>query len=385
MLTECPECSGKVSDAAISCPHCGYPMKSLPVTAPLPRAKKRRRKLPNGFGSIKKLSGKRSKPYAAYPATTEFNQDGVPVPVPAIGYFADYNSAYIALAEYNRNPYDIETASLTFSEVYEMFYKHKFIDNQKRVYSASTLSSTAAAFKNCRALHDLPFSSLKTADLQKVLDKCPLKHSSLELIVNLYKQMYKYALAHDFVDKDYASFVVINKQDDDVRGIPFSYDDIALLWENLDLPYVDTILIYIYSGFRISEFRDIEINLDKRYFKGGVKTAAGKNRIVPIHEKIYPLVAKYSGDTFLKTNSGTYRKYFKGALDALGLLYTPDGILHTPHDCRHTFSWLCDEFEIDNLSKHLMMGHAITGDVESAVYGHRTLERLAMEINKIKV
>lgn len=31
---------------------------------------------------------------------------------------------------------------------------------------------------------------------------------------------------------------------------------------------------------------------DERYMRGGVKTAAGKNRIIPIAEKIYPFIAE---------------------------------------------------------------------------------------------
>lgn len=30
-LINCPECGGMVSDAAVSCPHCGYPLKKEPV------------------------------------------------------------------------------------------------------------------------------------------------------------------------------------------------------------------------------------------------------------------------------------------------------------------------------------------------------------------
>ncbi|NLD50518.1 MAG: zinc ribbon domain-containing protein, partial [Clostridiaceae bacterium] len=27
MLTKCPECELQISDKAISCPHCGYPLR----------------------------------------------------------------------------------------------------------------------------------------------------------------------------------------------------------------------------------------------------------------------------------------------------------------------------------------------------------------------
>ena len=57
---------------------------------------------------------------------------------------------------------------------------------------------------------------------------------------------------------------------------------------------------------------------------------------------------------------------------------------HTPHDCRHTFSKLCDDYKIDWKCKKLMLGHSF-GDVTNKVYLHRTLEDLRMEIEKIKL
>lgn len=41
---------------------------------------------------------------------------------------------------------------------------------------------------------------------------------------------------------------------------------------------MDTVLILLYNGFRISELLDIEtakINLESAYFQGGTKTKAG--------------------------------------------------------------------------------------------------------------
>lgn len=392
MLIACPECGkSKVSDKALACPECGFPIAATIIpTIPVQECKKtrsprKRRKLPNGFGSVKKLSGKRKKPYAAYPPVTEFNLNGSPVSVSAIGYFEDWQSAFNALADYNKNPYDLNNNTITFSELYELFYKAKFTDNKKRTFSSATINSTRAAYKNCSVLHPKAFKDLRKADLQNCLDSCKLKHSSLELILNLYRQMYKYALENEIVSKDYSTFVVINKKDDDVSGVPFTDSEINKLWENVALPYVDTILIYIYTGFRISEFLDIEIDLEKKFFKGGVKTAAGKNRIVPIHPAILPLVEKYNGKTFLTTTTAIYRKHFTTALESLDMSFTATGLKHTPHDCRHTFSWLCDKYKVDSLSKHFLMGHAVKGDVEATVYGHRTLEELTIEIEKIKV
>jgi len=392
MLISCPECSHNVSDMAVSCPQCGYPINytfkiadtlgNFNAQPQKKRTTKRHRKLPNGFGSIKRLSGKRSKPYAAYPPTTEFTLNGSPVSVPAIGYFKDYYSAFDALTEYNKNPYDLSNNNITFAELYEMYYKSKY--NSARKFSKASMNSTQAAFKNSAVLHNKTFKSIRKADLQSVVDNCPLKHSSLELIVSLFKGMYKFARENDIIEKDYSEFITINIPDDDESGEPFTQEELDLLWANKDQPFVDTILILIYSGFRISAFKTMEINLEERYFRGGVKTKAGKNRFVPIHDSIFDMVEKYNGNTFL-TAASTYRNYFYATLETLGIATTKNGKKHTPHDCRHTFSWLCDKYGVDDFSKHLLMGHNLGNDVERSVYGHRTEEELREEMNKIKI
>ncbi len=46
----------------------------------------------------------------------------------------------------------------------------------------------------------------------------------------------------------------------------------------------------IYSGFRISAYGKMEINMGEQYFRGGVKATAGKNRIVPFNKEIITFV-----------------------------------------------------------------------------------------------
>ena len=54
MLTACPECKSQVSDKAMMCPHCGYPLDSKEVQK-VRRNTKKRMKLPNGFGQITEI------------------------------------------------------------------------------------------------------------------------------------------------------------------------------------------------------------------------------------------------------------------------------------------------------------------------------------------
>ena len=125
----------------------------------------------------------------------------------------------------------------------------------------------------------------------------------------------------------------------------------------------------------------MEVNTTDWYFKGGVKTAAGKDRTVPIHTSIRPLVQKRlkrDGSIF----SISTRKFRENMYNSLDLLKIQK---HTPHDCRHTFSRLCEKYGVTENDRKRMMGHSFGADITNGIYGHRTLEELREEIEKIKV
>ena len=162
--------------------------------------------------------------------------------------------------------------------------------------------------------------------------------------------------------------------------MPFSDFDLQILWENANDPVVEMILIMCYSGFRITAYESLEVNLKQKYFQGGVKTRASKNRIVPIHSAIYPIVKQRieREGSILSISADEFRQEMYKTLEVLKIEK------HTPHDCRHTFSKLCEDFEVKENDRKRMLGHAFT-DVTNKVYGHRDLEGLRAEIEKIKV
>lgn len=370
-------------------------------------------KLPNGYGSIKRLSGKnRTNPYGVYPPTTEFDIDGNPAPVKALCYVDDWYKGFTVLTWYKHGEYypgrekeltesgnaDLnnqiakilskytqtqrEVADLkTFEDIFKEYYQNKFGAPYGHKGKKQQMEySIRAAYKNCETLHDQGFRSLTTNDLQEVLDDCPLAHSSLELIATLYHQMYAYAEANDLCDKDYSKYVKINTDDDDEHGVPLSDEELKILWKYKDNEIVEMLLIMCYSGFRISEYLDLEVDLKEHTFTGGLKTDAGKNRVVPIHSGIIDLVKKrMDRDSALLTcTPGTFRPIMYETLETLKI---PK---HTPHDCRHTFSKLCDDYYVDERDKKIMLGHAFQ-DVTNKVYLHRSTDRLRKEIEKIKI
>ena len=372
--------------------------------------RKRHPKLPNGYGSIKYLGKNRRNPYGVYPPVTEFTEDGIPVGQKAICYVRTWTVGFAVLTAYHAGSYekgmelllpdDSDQADsgtviqnilanynrisgqadkgLTFSEVYEMFYKDKYEGQRK--YSKSSMEGTRTAYYNCKPLYDRLFRDIRYEELQKLLDECPLKKASLQTISLLLKQMWRYGELHELCDKNYASYIKIRKDDDEEHGIPFSEEELIILWNNKDNPIMEFLLIMCYSGFRISEYITMEINFDEMYFKGGIKTAAGKNRTVPIHSCIVQLVKQRidRDGALLVTTPDAFRIGLYKALKKVGIQK------HTPHDCRHTFSMLCEKYKVSENDRKRMLGHSFNNDITNGVYGHRTLEDLREEIEKIK-
>lgn len=343
---------------------------------------------PNNFGTIKKLSGNRSRPYMVG-VNPRINDKGS-YSYDILGYFEDRTSAMIALAEYNKEPVNLSRRDLTFTEVYQAFFRDKYVDSKKQLSKASE-TATTSAYKNCSVLHNRRFYDIRHMDLQRVIDDCPLKHASLENILTLFKGMYAFAMREDIVQKNHSEFVKINIPNDDEHGIRFADSDVALLWANTDIFYVKVILIYLYTGWRATELSEMpkaNVDLNEWTMTGGKKTKAGKGRIVPIHPRIRTFVEEVYGQTngeYLFQIPGrktpmSYAKMVEGVTDAMNII----GIKtkYTLHDCRHTFaSWL-DDAGVSTMEHNLLMGHA-GKTLDERVYLHKTIEQLRIAINKL--
>lgn len=140
-----------------------------------------------------------------------------------------------------------------------------------------------------------------------------------------------------------------------------------------------------YTGFRISAYSsasDMVWDGGARTLTGGVKTAQSKGRVVPVPG----FVARYAEewDKSKRVSHQSLRDRFESVVARLGIGTAPTGEKHTPHDCRHTYSWLCDRCGVSDTGKHFLMGHALGKDVEKSVYTHRTLEELTDEVGKLR-
>lgn len=335
-------------------------------------------KLPNGFGSIVFLGKKRRRPWAAR-LTIGWDENKKQV-YKYLSYHEKRTDALAALTEYHKNPYNLDRVSVTFADVFKAWSDRKFSD-----LSPSTASNYKSIYKKCEKLYNIPFRDLKTAHLQEIADdiKSPSRAAVLKVLLG---HLYGYALKNDIVEKDYSQYLEIPTYTKQKQKTTFSTDEIATLWKHKDDITAKMLLVLLYTGMRISELLEMKtenVNIKEGYMIGGVKTEAGKNRIIPIHEKIMPIVrAQYS-----ESKKYLFAAKLGGKIDysdfrSLRFVPLMDQLKmdHTLHETRHTFISQADRCGFAPTILKKIVGHA-NGDV-TLHYTHKGTAELLEEMKK---
>ncbi len=333
---------------------------------------------PNGYGCVTKLSGNRSRPYVI--KVTLYDEQGNSKQTP-IDYAETEEQANIILAQYNNNPWNIDRNRVTLVELYNRWSEIKLPKLGK-----SNRSSLKAAFKHCSKYYGVKYRTLRAYQMQDCIDNCGCEYSTQGAIKNLWGHLDRFAFELDIVEKMYSQLLTSSPIPDTSRT-PFTDQQVSDLWKIQDEPWVDTVLIYLYTGFRLTELLTMEtdqVNIKDWYFHGGIKTASGKGRIVPVHEKIKPLVKRlveqgnkylftYEGKKFSQTN---YYKCWKEVMEKIGAD-------KTPHEARHTFETNLDNAKGNRKCIDMLMGHK-SKDVGNRVYNHKTIDQLRDTVNLLK-
>ena len=344
-------------------------------------------RLPNGYGSIYKLSGNRRKPWCVR-KTTGWKDNGQPI-YTFIGYYPTRQEALTALADYNKDPYDLQLSSVTFADLYERWSEEHF---QK--ISHSGVNSYSSAYRSCEKISSMRVVDIKLDHLQQTMDDSGKNSPTLKTMKNLFGLMYDYAVVHEIITPDKRE--MIRYLDTSKPGNPnkmdrkiFTHKEIQKLWEMKDANvYIPVILIMIYSGVRIGELLSLEksdVHLDDRWFYvKEAKTAAGI-REVPIAEKIVPMmeywISRPCGHLICSGADAqllyyTFRdNYWRAVMDILDMD-------HRPHDTRHTCISLLTEAGVDQRIIRKIVGHKGQGVTET-VYTHLELPVKLEAINKI--
>lgn len=331
-------------------------------------------KLPNGFGSIVKLSGNRRKPYAV-------RRHGK-----YLAYFATHDEALIYLADVNKQP-DIIGSELTFAEIYRL----EMAEHTAKI-SPKTVNGYKSAYQHCRSLWPMKIKDIKVSDLQAVIAGCGTGQPTQKKVRQIMHNVYRYAVKYQLISAsaDLSGYVDIDKLKRKYKKVPFNTRQLNRVKQIADsndvlAPWAKCIVMMCYCGTRPSEFLAIlkaDIKLKSRYFLvRDSKTEAGRNRMVPISRKVigyYEWWLSLDGRTLVAVDGKqvSYSKFLK-------LFYRvceAARCKHKPHECRHTCATWLDDKGANKLSIKRILGHATT-DITDGVYTHKSLAQLKKAID----
>lgn len=369
----CRKCHQTVPDAPFCC-LCGCKQEKDTNTT---RNPKRRG---NGQGTVIK----RGKTWTAiYNAATYLDGDKVCRKRISKSGFATKRDAlaYIPALMMQATGTNAVNPDMTFLELY-----NQWKDQHENDVVKSTMNCYKAAWKYYDSIKFYKVKNIKTITMQECLDKCNKGKRTQENMKALGTMLFRMALSNDLADKNYAEGLVPRGEKQEPRE-PFTDVELKKMWDIVNAHdydchtnHIDLVLILCYTGFRIEEMLSLKREAyhedkDWSYFIGGLKTDAGRDRIVGISPKILPLVKRHLKDGYIFSEDGkkmAYKKfrvdYYYPALESAGIQKK------VPHCCRHTFATLMKDIDGSDRDKMAMIGHASMS--QTMEYTHANLDGL---------
>lgn len=348
-------------------------------------------RLANGMGSVTKMSGKRRKPWRVR-TTLGWTPEGKQI-YKNIGTFATRKEAFEALYNWNAQPLSNtdkmkrETVAngLTFADMYNAFLQYK-----EGKLSDTMISLYRTAYKNLEPLHHQIFVQLKKPHLQDVFDNCTKSSSTKSKMKVLINALYKYATEHEIIEKDYSTQIDMEVKKNEKEYQPFTEEEIETIWKHVEAgdEVAKIIILQIYTGTRIRELLEIKkenVHLADCYMTGGKKTEAGKNRIIPLHRRIVPILEEfYNQDRphLFVSSRGTALKYHT-------FLYHFDermatwGMNHNTHDSRRCLATRLHVADVPYQTIQQILGHS-PNNITMKAYIKKDVKHLVKYINYIK-
>ncbi len=251
--------------------------------------------------------------------------------------------------------------NIKFKGLYE-----KWLEIHSEKVSPSTINCYKSAYKYYSSLYYLEIAKIRTEHLQKCIDTCSKGRRTKENMKALGTCLWRYAMQLDIVDRNYAEYIYIKKEEKQER-LAFLPEQLDLMWDKVnDVPELKYVLILCYTGMRLNEMLSAKTenyNAKQQFFVTGSKTEAGKDRIITISPRILPFFNDLGKGTYLFFNGDkkpTERKFrndmFYKPLEQIGI----DDGSHpfTPHCCRHTFATLMKNVNAPATDKQKLIGHS---------------------------
>ncbi len=369
----CTKCKVEVVQGATFCPWCG---KKL-VT----ELKKRRQKSRgNGTGCAyydsthrywvaQIVDGYRSLP-PFDPENPENKKQRIPIKKTKAGFKRREDALAYCRELKNQKP---ALPNKTLKEIYDLWEPWY----SPRV-DPDTFGCYRAAFAYFKSLNDSTIREITAGELQKCLDDCPKGHRTHQNMKVTAGLLWAYAIDHNYAEKDVTVNLYIGKGAS-VQREPLTDLEVEKIRQQIGKDrYAAYVYALCYLGYRPGEM--LEIKKDQvtehngtLFITEGKKTEAGRDRIVPVHEKIRPIIeqqlalegTEYLFPMHIYNRKGEFKGYkvmtdnyfnkyaFRPLADKLKIPANK-----VPYSARHTFSDKLKEADGTDKVKASLIGHS---------------------------
>ena len=369
----CTKCKAEVVQGATFCPWCG---KKL-VTEPKKRRQKSRG---NGTGcayydSVHRywiaqiVDGYRPLP-PFDPENPENKKQRIPIKKTKAGFKRREDALAYCRELKNQKP---ALPNKTLKEIYDLWEPWY----SPRV-DPDTFGCYRAAFSYFKELNETKIREISAGDLQKCLDDCPKGHRTHQNMKCTAGLLWAYAIDNNYADKDVTVNLYIGKGAS-VQREPLTDLEVEKIRKQIGKDrYASYVYALCYLGYRPGEM--LEIKKDQvtehngtLFITEGKKTDAGKDRIVPVHEKIRPIIEEqlalegtdYLFPMHIYNRKGEFKGYkvmtdnyfnkfaFRPLADKLKIPANK-----VPYSARHTFSDKLKQADGTDKVKASLIGHS---------------------------
>lgn len=369
----CPSCKSSPPEGAFFCPFCGKKLGQ--------QKKRRSKSRGNGTGCAYYSTKYRywvAQVIVDYREPEDKTHQLIPVKKTKSGFKTrDKALQYcpIMKAEYT-GPASVEMTLQQVFDAWDPWYSPRV--------DPSTMAGYRAAYAYFRKLHETKITEISAGDLQECMDDCPKgkrTHQNMKVVAGL---IWKYARDKHIVSQVESENLYTGKGRSKKREALTDIEVEKIRQAIGSLRYAEYIYALCYLGYRPGEMLELRkeqvIEHKGRLFLiEGKKTDAGRDRTVPVHQKIEAIirerlmipgtdlvfpqytfakaskerpVAPFTG--FRQMSDNYFREMaFKRICAALGIA---EG--KVPYGARHTFSNKLKDAEGLDIDKAALMGHS---------------------------
>lgn len=283
---------------------------------------------------------------------------------------------------------------------------------EKRIVK-STFAGYISAYNHYSQLHGTFMDSISVNELQKCIDHVD-GHRAKQLMKTTAGLLWRYAVAHNVLDKDITGILYLGKGQS-IQRDPLTPEEIETIRKAIGAHrYAEYIYCLVFLGLRPGEMLELKkeqlhhyvkhdndgkLTADIWYLICGKKTRAGKDRVVPIPSQILNYVLERAwipGTDFLfpmyqfdrkkekliglkrMTDEYLNKHIFKPMVSALGIA---EG--KVPYSARHSYADMLKDADGTDKNKASLIGHS-TYLFTQERYQSDTIEELAALVSSFE-